>query len=68
MLVNYKGKISFVIGEKDPLLVYVQQAQQSNKYAEINIILQKNHMQLFFTAKVITSLLHGLHNASHQDS
>lgn len=57
-LANYKGNILFVVGEKDPILNYVKQAQQSKIGAQINIVLHKNHMQLFFTAEIFASLLH----------
>lgn len=59
-LVGYEGNVSFIIGEKDPILKYVKHAQQSKPGSKINIIPNENHMQLFFDAEIITSLIRDL--------
>lgn len=56
-LANYNGRLSFMVGEKDPILTYVKRAQQSKDGAQINIISDKNHMQLFFATEIVTSLM-----------
>ena len=56
-LANYTNGVCFIVGGKDPILKYVQRAQRIKEGAKINIIPNNNHMQLFFTAKVITEIL-----------
>jgi pimeloyl-ACP methyl ester carboxylesterase len=56
-LISYKGNVSFIVGGKDPILNYVKRAQQSKENSKIHIIPHQNHMQLFFDAEIITSLL-----------
>jgi pimeloyl-ACP methyl ester carboxylesterase len=56
-LTNYTENVFFLVGEKDPILKYVQRAQESKKGAKINVVPNNNHMQLFFTARVITAIL-----------
>lgn len=46
-LTDYPGEISFIVGEKDPIISYVKQAHQSKAGSKIHIIPQKNHMSLF---------------------
>jgi pimeloyl-ACP methyl ester carboxylesterase len=57
-LTNYSGNVSFIVGKKDPIVMYVKQAHQNKESSQINVIPQKNHMQLFFEAEIIISLLH----------
>lgn len=52
-LAHYKGNVSFIVGEKDPILHYVKKAQQSCESAQINVVPHKNHMQLFFSSTEI---------------
>lgn len=56
-LISYKGNISFIVGGKDPILNYVKRAQQSKENSKIHIVPHQNHMQLFFDAEIMTSLL-----------
>ena len=57
-LANYKGRVSFIVGEKDSIISYVKQAHQSKEGFRLHIIPHRNHMQLFFAAADVTSLLH----------
>ncbi len=55
-LANYTENLSSIVDEKDPILKYVQRAQGSKESAEISIIPNINHMQLFFIARVIKEI------------
>lgn len=59
-LINYKGNILFIVGDKDPVLNYVKRAEKINENSKIYVIPDKNHMQLFFDAETMTSLLRNL--------
>lgn len=54
---NYIGNVFFIVGEKDPILKNVQQAQKSKEGTKISIVPNNNHMQLFFAAHIITAIL-----------
>ena len=56
-LANYTESVSFIVGGKDPILKYVQRAQGSKEGTKISIVPNNNHMQLFFTARVIAEIL-----------
>lgn len=56
-LAAYSENIAFIAGAKDPILKYVRQAQESKEGVRINIIPDNNHMQLFFTARIITEII-----------
>lgn len=56
-LINYEAEVSFIVGSKDPISMYVKRAKQSKEVAKVAIIPNKNHLQLFFEAEEITPLL-----------
>jgi pimeloyl-ACP methyl ester carboxylesterase len=56
-LVAYERNVSFIVGEADPILKYVKQAQESKPGARLSVVPGMNHMQLFFSAKIIAGYL-----------
>lgn len=59
-LISYGGDVSFIVGDRDPILIYVKNAQKSKENSKIYVLPGKNHMELFFDAETIVSLLCGL--------
>lgn len=56
-LASYSGSVTFIVGEKDPILRYVQRAQENTKGSKIFIISNNNHMQLFFKPKAMIDII-----------